>query len=350
MTLNEQLNKEHDPHDGRAGSLVIQAIGDALGFLVEGYGPNVCAPHAERVFSSNWIPAGFGQYSDDTQLARELVLSLNADDIPKEFGRRLADLFETGKAIGYGPSTIAAANRLINGTPWYEAGTPAPAAGDGAAMRAGPVGFLDLPDDDLIRIADDQGRVTHMDMRSRAAGILVALVVADGIRWGTVAMPAIRHQAFPLAPRRYAAAWFERLAQAVESRDPLLASGVRKMPDWLPLDPTTVCAEIRAWSKPPADSPYHFSRWSGISPFATPAVLYALYAYARTPQDPEEVLRVSIAVGGDVDTVAAMAGAMVGAAVGLNGLTPRLQKLAGLLHDQGSYEVDDLIEIARAVK
>jgi ADP-ribosylglycohydrolase len=84
----------HDPHDGRAGSLVAQALGDALGSLVEGHGPDVCAPYASEVFSSDDPPArrrwgfAFGQYSDDTQLARELALSLAATRrfVPEDFG------------------------------------------------------------------------------------------------------------------------------------------------------------------------------------------------------------------------------------------------------------------------
>jgi ADP-ribosylglycohydrolase len=74
-----------------------------------------------------------------------------------------------------------------------------------------------------------------------------------------------------------------------------------------------------------------------------------LFAYARTPTDPEEVLRVAVAVGGDVDTVAAMAGAMVGAAVGLDGMTSRLSRWAQHLNDQGAFGFNDLVAIARAV-
>ena len=62
------------------------------------------------------------------------------------------------------------------------------------------------------------------------------------------------------------------------------------------------------------------------------------------------MLHVAVAVGGDVDTVAAMAGAMVGAAVGLGGLTPRLSRWAQLLNDQGAFGLEDLVTIARAVE
>jgi ADP-ribosylglycohydrolase len=336
------MTGSHDPHDGRAGSLVVQALGDALGFLVEGRAPEVCAAYASEVFSSDDPPPygrgpfDFGQYSDDTQLARELALSLGATKsfVPEEFSARVAALFENGTIVGRGRATEAAARRIIAGVPWDQAGEPSPSAGNGAAMRAGPVGFLSVSQAEMIRIADDSARVTHLDPRARAAAILVALVVSDAIRQGpTACLPA----------------WFDGLARAVDPHDPGLASGIRKMPDWIGCDPVTVGDEIARWSESPLGAAHQFERWHGISPFATPSVLYALFAYVRAPADPEEVLRVAVAVGGDVDTVAAMAGAMVGAAVGLGGLTPRLSWWAQHSNDQGDFGFEDLVAVARAV-
>jgi ADP-ribosylglycohydrolase len=333
----------HDPHDGRAGSLVVQALGDALGFLVEGHAPEVCAAYASEVFSGDDPPPyrrgpfGFGQYSDDTQLARELALSLGVTKsfVPDEFSARVAALFENGTIVGRGRATEAAARRIIAGIPWDQAGEPSPSAGNGAAMRAGPIGFLSVSQAQMIRIADDSARVTHLDMRARAAAVLVALVVRDAIRHG---------------PAECSPVWFDALAHAVKAQDPRLASGIYKMPKWLGGDPITVGDEIARWSAPPPGAAHQFERWHGISPFATPSVLYALFAYARAPADPEEVLRVAVAVGGDVDTVAAMAGAMVGAAIGLGGLTPRLSRWAQLLNDQGAFGLEDLVTAARDVE
>jgi ADP-ribosylglycohydrolase len=340
------MTDTHDRHDGRAGSLVAQGLGDALGFLVEGHGPEVCAAYADRAFSGDDPPPNrkgpfaFGQYSDDTQLARELALSLGSTAAfdPEEFAGRVAALFRDDLIVGRGRATEAAAFKLIAGVPWDQAGTPSPSAGNGAAMRAGPVGFLSVgflsvSDDEMIRIADDQARITHRDMRARAAAILVALVVADAIRSG---------------PTTATGDWFERLALAVAPHDALLANAVRKMPDWLAAAPTVVSKEITEWSTPPAGAAHKFEKWRGISPFATPSTLYALFAYARASSDPEEVLRVAVGVGGDVDTVGAMAGAMVGAAVGLGGLGPRLSRWAQFLNDQGAFGLEDLVTIAHA--
>ena len=48
-------------------------------------------------------------------------------------------LFAEGKIVGPGRSTEEAALGLAEGVPREEAGTPPPAAGNGSAMRAGPV-------------------------------------------------------------------------------------------------------------------------------------------------------------------------------------------------------------------
>jgi ADP-ribosylglycohydrolase len=67
--------------DRFAGCLIGQALGDALGFVVEGSGADVCPAYVEtalrpRRLSGHDVGAfPLGQYSDDTQLARELATS-----------------------------------------------------------------------------------------------------------------------------------------------------------------------------------------------------------------------------------------------------------------------------------
>ena len=46
----DTVTAAHDPHDGRVGSLVNQALGDALGFVVEGHTPALCAAYTASVF------------------------------------------------------------------------------------------------------------------------------------------------------------------------------------------------------------------------------------------------------------------------------------------------------------
>jgi ADP-ribosylglycohydrolase len=71
--------------------------------------------------------------------------------------------------------------------------------------------------------------------------------------------------------------------------------------------------------------------------------LWSLYAFLRTPQDYWETLCTSIAVGGDVDTTAAMACAISGAFLGLEAIP---NQLAEFLNDRGTWGLGELIKLA----
>jgi ADP-ribosylglycohydrolase len=329
------------PFEFGAGCLVAQGLGDALGFLVEGQPPAICHEFVNTALAEPDPPSGirsgfaFGQYSDDTQLARELGLSLVACGgwDPNDFAQRVGRLFAENIIVGRGQATQAAAHRILAGTPWGEAGEPSPSAGNGAAMRAAPVGLFFTDPAERLWVADEQARVTHLDPRSRAAAILVADVVAlalhDGWQGGLDGL-----------------AW---LASRVQALDPTLAHCLAvEMPRWLQ-QAGEPAAEIACAADPPLGSAHHFERWQGISPFAIPSVLYALYAFLSAPLQPEDVLARSVAVGGDVDTVAAMAGAMTGARSGLSGLGPRLTRWAGRLTDQGYFGATHLAGLGAAL-
>ena len=170
--------------DAVAGSLLGLALGDALGFLVEGEPPAKAAAYVTDCVGLGRAPDRgrdghpFGQYSDDTQLARELLGSfVDAGGAwqPAGFAARIARLFQEGADVGAGPGTRSAALRVAAGIPWADAGTPPPYAGNGAAMRAGPLGPLlgDRPDE-LRRIVMEQSRVTHHDSRCAAGALAVA--------------------------------------------------------------------------------------------------------------------------------------------------------------------------------
>ena len=86
------------------GCLLGQALGDALGFPVEGRPPDVCASYVRDVLRSGRASTAsadsfdVGQYTDDTQLARELVISYvdRQGFDPADYGKRIATLFVKG--------------------------------------------------------------------------------------------------------------------------------------------------------------------------------------------------------------------------------------------------------------
>lgn len=321
--------------DRFAGCLVGQALGDALGFVVEGQSPAVCAAyveHAVRPFRLEEYRRGrfpLGQYSDDTQLARELMssfLECRGFEAPNYAGR-IAALFTEDRIVGRGIATEEAALRLARGTSWEEAGAPPPAAGNGSAMRAAPAGLLFARDADaLIRVAHDQGRITHQDRRCSAGAIAIA---------GATAMMATLQGGDH-------GKLCKTLAEWTFAYDPILSNAIEQLPDWADETPERAVTRIARIGLDPS----YRDGWEGISPFVTPSVLWSLYSVLHSPGDYWQAICTAIAVGGDVDTTAAMTGAMAGAAVGLNGIPDEPSRL---VTDRGHWGYDALVGLAREV-
>lgn len=315
------------------GSLIGQALGDALGFAVEGWLPDDCRAYVDGILRSGRAgeagrpPFAFGQYTDDTQLARELLASLVACRRfdAAEYAGRIASIFYEKRIVGWGRSTAQAARRLLQGVPWEEAGTPPPAAGNGSAMRAGPIGLLFFDDPArLVAAACDQGRITHQDRRCSAGAVAIAGAVALAL------------QAETIEPEPF----LQRLRSWVLQRDEGLATLLVDLIHWVKLPPEEAASPISGAGLDPAFE----DRWHGISPFVVPSVLWSLYSFLRTPDDYWETICTAIAVGGDVDTTAAMAGAISGAFLGLKAVP---QELAHRLNDRGGWGHDELCALAR---
>lgn len=317
--------------DRAAGSLLGLALGDALGFVVEAAPPVVAAEYVRAELRPGLAgararaPFAPGQYSDDTQLARELLLSIREARgfDPGAFAARLARLFAEGRVVGAGPGSRSAAERLGAGAHWERAGTPAPYAGNGAAMRAGPLGALYAGDPvRLAAVARDQARVTHRDRRAVAGAVAIAGAVALACRPGRIVPQAL------LGELR---AW-------VLPIDASVGAAVGAVEDWLGEPAPRAAARLAEFSASGAHP------GAGVSPFVLPTVAWSLYAFLRSPDDHWETLCTAIEVGGDTDTMAAMAGAMSGAHLG-PGCLP--EPLLDRLTDAGLWGAGDLGRVAR---
>ncbi|MDP9480324.1 MAG: ADP-ribosylglycohydrolase family protein [Actinomycetota bacterium] len=319
-----------------SGCLIGQCLGDALGFVVEGRPPEVCLEYVSGTLNAGRAgergPRSYpsGQYSDDSQLARELLqsyLSCGGRFDPRDYADRVAAIFVEGRIVGRGRATERAALLLASGRPWEEAGTPSPSAGNGSAMRAGPVGLLFFDDPEaMVRAAHDQGRITHRDPRCSAGSVAVA---------GAVSLALAEEE---IEVGRF----LSQLADWAAPFDRSVAEGLRELTAWVPLPPEEAAKAISEgeWN---ADNPQDWRR--GISPFVTTSVLWSLYSFLRSPEDYWETVCTAIAVGGDVDTTAAMAGAISGAHLGLEAIPLRL---AHRLTDRRTWGFEELVELAQA--
>jgi ADP-ribosylglycohydrolase len=322
-----------DSETALAGCLLGQALGDALGFVVEARPPQVAREYVE-----DYLLAGragqlahpefpFGQYSDDTQLARELVLSFAEAGgwSPPAFASRVAALFAEGRDVGAGPSTRAAAARLEAGAHWTRSGTPAPYAGNGSAMRAAPLGILFGRDArSMAKATVEQSLVTHLDPRCSAGALAVAGAVSVAAK-GEV----IRNADF-----------LGVLSELTAEVDESVAEVIGGLQGWVHLPPAEAARHLHAERLDPT----HTEEWRGISAFVTPSVVWSLYAFLRTPDDYWATVCTAIGVGGDTDTMAAIAGAISGARLGPPALPVELVER---LNDRGEWGRDPLTDLAR---
>ncbi len=319
------------PSGALAGCLLGQALGDALGFVVEAAHPESVADYVSGCLRSG--RAGdlshpdfpFGQYSDDTQMARELLCGIRdyGGWDPATFARRIAALFGEGREVGAGPGTRSTAERLRSGVSWREAGRPAPYDGNGSAMRAGPVGVVFGGGvDRMLRVAAEQSLITHRDPRCTAGAVAVA---------GAAALAA----GGPVDT----GAFIERLAAWAGREDQTMAAAIRSVADWVDLEPAAAARHLHESGLDPART----DQWMGISSSVVPSVTWSLYAFVRSPDDYWETICVAIGAGGDTDTMAAMAGAISGARLGAEAL-PR--DLLARVNDRGTWGAAELTDLA----
>jgi ADP-ribosylglycohydrolase len=191
-------------------------------------------------------------------------------------------------------------------------------------MRAGPLGLLFGNAESISQAAREQSRITHLDSRCAAGAVAVAHAV----------YVAARRQ--PVETRAFLA----EIARAVENDAPQFSDSIHGLADWALLGPRAAAHHVHEAGLDPAHP-----RWQGISAFVIPSVLWSLYAFLRSPEDYVETICTAIAVGGDTDTMAAIAGAISGARVGVGGL-PR--ELLGYINDRGEWGAAELEGLARS--
>ena len=177
--------------DHIAGALVGLLVGDALGVPYEFHAP-ASIPEPEHIEYTP--PAGFrrahrgvppGTWSDDGAQALCLLASLlecgrlDPDDLGRRFVRWYEEgyLAVDGNVFDIGITTGRAIRALRAGTPALSAG-PADVRdnGNGSLMRVLPLALWHRgPDEDLVRDAHLQSRVTHGHARSQVCCALYCL-------------------------------------------------------------------------------------------------------------------------------------------------------------------------------
>ncbi|MFU8840984.1 MAG: ADP-ribosylglycohydrolase family protein [Nitriliruptoraceae bacterium] len=272
------------------------ALGDALGAPFEGR-RRVPPGQIDR-----WCraPAPL-RWTDDTHMALVLARRLLADPTladPDALGDAFAAAYadEPWRGYGAGPPQVYA--MAARGQGYEQAAASlfggSGSFGNGAAMRVAPVALVPPPGDDteVARLARVQARLTHTHTEAVAGAQVVARIVARLLGLETPDTEVVRHTVAEVAETADAGVLRDRLREALADLD---AHG------------DTARTAARAGT--------------GISAAeSVPAAVVALLA----GRDLLGTITTAIGFGGDTDTIAAMAGAMAGAAWGLGGVPPAM--------------------------
>lgn len=299
--------------DRAEGALTGLAIGDALGMpsqlmsrpaVLRRFGPEGVTgfePAADDHPLAAGLPAG--SVTDDTEqallLARMLVAGAGHLDTA-DYARALlaweAGMRARGSLDLLGPSTRGALARVLAGESTVTSGRFGTT--NGAAMRVAPAGIL-MPADDLPALVD---LVVETALATHNTGVAIA---------GAAAVAAAVSAALDGASIPAATAVAVEAARLGATRGYWVAAG-------------QVSARIR-WAvdlmdaRRPAESLELVYELVGTSLASQESVPAAFAVLALYPDDPWRACRAAASLGGDSDTIAAMAGAVGGAAHGVGG-------------------------------
>jgi ADP-ribosylglycohydrolase len=299
-----------DVEDRALGAMLGLAIGDALGMptqlmsrdhILEDYGEirGLVAAGPRQVIAAG-MPAG--GITDDTEqallLARLLIEGEGHIDPAVFAGALLAwehDMEAKGSLDLLGPSTKKAVERICAGVPADEAGRYG--ATNGAAMRIAPVGVA-VPAEPLQRLVDavvEASMVTHNTSIGLAAAAAVGAAVSAGVDGGTQS---------------------EVVEVAIAAANLAAVRG-----HWVPgghIGPRIAWATEHLRGVRPESWARELDAVIGTDVAAQESVVSAFAILAVAP-DPWDAVCLAASVGGDTDTIGAIAGAIGGAQGGVAG-------------------------------
>jgi len=299
------------------GAMLGTLVGDALGAKFEG------RLIVERAAVDAWLSAVEPlRFTDDTQMTVGMADSLLA--CQGFDGAHMANTFKLDFRHepwrGYGPGPPQIFDMLDRGVPWDEAAASmfggSGSFGNGSAMRVVPAALFAHPDLEAVAaLARQSSIVTHTHELGVEGAVLQAVAVSQLLDE-------------PDGPALDVARFLERLAGTLAS--PAYQSKLADIHELLPdADASAVVRRLG----------------NGVA--AQSSVPTALYAFVRSPDSFVETVCYAISLGGDTDTIAAMAGALAGAYLGGQSIPEPLLGRAEAADDLREL-ADDLFELAAA--
>jgi ADP-ribosylglycohydrolase len=267
------------------------ALGDALGWPTEFKKlTDIKARYGARGIQAPPDPA---IYTDDTQMTLALTEGLLDAGLTAELnaqmnavGRRFIEwLHSPENDRAPGGTCINGVERFESGIPWRQSGI-ATSKGCGSAMRVATIGYLYQADSTRLReVAEASGLITHGHPAAVAASIGAAYLVKlalDGI------------------PTRD---YIPRLMAFTDGISEEFDDAVRRV------------GHVGAWGDEESALDHIGQGWTGEE-----AVALALYCVLRYPDDYVACVQRGANTNGDSDSIACIAGGIMGARLGLDAI------------------------------
>lgn len=281
-------------------------LGDAIGAPFEG-----CHPGREPDFPKDLPPVL--HYSDDSEMAIGVAESLITSDglEPDHLAIRFAENYNPLR--GYGPGTAAILDMIRGGMHWKEANTKVfreGSFGNGAAMRAAPLGLFFFRHSGQLRAAvEEASSITHRHPLGKEGAVLIAYAVS------LIATQEVEINKYRMLDTLLEYTSLEEYAAKLRNMKDLIARKASREQVVLTL---------------------------GNSVLAFESVPTAIYIFLVHGNDFSKMMQVCISLGGDTDTIGAMAGALSGCLYGERALPAELmQKL-----EKGEKGKDYITDIA----
>jgi ADP-ribosylglycohydrolase len=341
--------------DKQKGALLGLAWGDILGCPVEGwkkheielvYGTYRELPE-DYLFDkipdnkkARLRPLGF--HSDDTQQALALIYHcLTFEGWNRQaWGQILVQGFIEKAWRGIGRNFVAAVHRLRKGGLLKESGSSS--SGIGAAMRVGPLGAIFYRPEQkkqLLQATIESTLMTHADQLAAVFAAVVSYTVSLFIQGFSVQEVWEKLHSFTKEAEKQTKSLAEQGWKVDHENNQLISNMLEQAMEWIDKPIEVVRNQISECARPYLAS--GFTRAHPNQGFVLLGGLHALLMASRSDLSPHQILISIINEGYDTDTVAAIAGTILGARYGIDWIPidrfydrERLLKYADALVDQ----------------
>jgi len=374
-----------------SGSLIGKAVGNSIGFFVDGQTSDVCCEYIDIVIkkilhlygidkdlgksdrpryclidgNEKTILFAYGQYTEDTQCTREMLMSIEEGKLNIEtFKRKLISLYGQSGVISWdsrmncvksgivGNAEISSVQNMVSGISWQESGKT---EGIGGCIRSAPLGAVYMGRKDLCKsVSDLQCVGTNNCTTARACSVLIAETTRLGIE--NKIKPYARYNLLTNS-----SIFCRQLALSIISIEPKLEKYILTIPDLIvarkkfmresKLDYTNSCifADKQIIKIITAECSKTFGEklshgGETISSASVQTTIFCIYCFLCIPDFYISAICMSIRAGGDTETTAAIVGGIVGARLGIESIPSYFVEN---INDRGNYKSDELIKLSQ---